>query len=238
MKAVILVAGVSRRLAPTTMEVPKCLVEVGDRRILDYQLGALQAVGVNDLTVVVGYRREQVMEAIKSDYPSFNLTTIINHHFFDTNTAYSLSLAKDAFAGHDFLYFNGDVVFHPALVERLLQSPLPNPLAIEVKPCGDEEVKVRADDAGRVLEISKQVDLSAALGEFLGVARFDADFTSAFAEDLDQVIADGERDAYFELSLERLARDHTLSVVDVTDLPSIEIDFVEDLERAQNLFGR
>ena len=57
MKAVILVAGVSKRLLPYTKDIPKCLIQLDDRTIMDYQLSALNQVGVRDIVMVVGYRR-------------------------------------------------------------------------------------------------------------------------------------------------------------------------------------
>lgn len=235
MKAVILVAGASRRLLPFTEEVPKCLLEIGGKSILDQQLDAVEGLGISEAVIVTGYRREQVHAAIAKRGHSLRVATVVNHQFFDTNTAYSLWLARDHFSGDDILYFNGDVMFPQALPQRLLDSALPNPLAVEVKACGDEEVKVLVDDQGRVSQISKAVDTSAALGEFIGVARFDADFTPHFAAALDRIVASGDRTAYFEKALESLAAEHPLSSVEVTDLPCIEIDFPEDLENAREL---
>ena len=220
MKAVILVAGASRRLLPFTEEVPKCLLDIGGKSILDHQLDAVEGLGITEVVIVTGYRREQIHAAIAGRGNGLRYTTVVNHQFFDTNTAYSLWLARDHFEGDDILYFNGDVMFPPALPQRLLDSALPNPLAIEIKPCGDEEVKVVVDGGGRVTQISKEVDTSAALGEFIGVER---------------IVASGDRSAYFEKALESLAAEHPLSSVDVTDLPCIEIDFPEDLENAREL---
>ncbi len=235
MKAVILVAGVSRRLAPLTLDLPKCLVTVGGRTILSRQLDALQGLDIEEVVLITGYRREQIREALQSGYPDLNIRFIVNQHFFDTNTAYSLGLANEAMAGHDVLYFNGDVLFPTELLQRLVSSERANPLAVEVKLCGEEEVKVAVGADDRITDIGKQLDPAASLGEFIGVARFDAALTPHLAAALDRVIADGERNAYFERALEHLAADHPLHALDVTDLPCIEIDFPEDLARAEEL---
>ena len=237
MKAVILVAGISRRLFPSTLEVPKCLLKVGGRTIMEHQLLALEQIGITDVVMVVGYRREQVMALAGELYSAFNFTFIVNHHFFDTNTAYSLWLAGEHLKQRDFLYLNGDVIFPPAMLERLIASEHPNALAVEVKACGDEEVKV-AVKGSRIVDIGKGIPAEAALGEFIGIARFSAGFCAPFFRELGDIVAAGMNSAYFEYALKRLAGRQELHLVDVSDQPCIEIDFPEDLERAEELVRR
>ncbi len=235
MKAVILVAGVSRRLYPSTKDLPKCLLPVAGSTILEYQLSTLQEAGIRDITLVLGYRREQIIEVAQSGFPGINFTFIVNHHFFETNTAYSLWLAGEQFKGHDFYYLNGDVLYVPELIKRLEQSGFANSLAVEVKTCGDEEVKVITDGEGRVRDIGKEIDPRVALGEFIGVAKFSRDITVAFHEALSEIVSAGLNSAYFEFALKQIAGSHALNAVDVSDLPCIEVDFPEDLEKAREM---
>ncbi len=204
---------------------------------MEHQLLALRQTGITDVVMVVGYRREQVMTMARELFPDFNFTFIVNHHFFDTNTAYSLWLAGEHFQQRDFLYLNGDVIFPPAMVERIISSEHPNALAVEVKACGDEEVKVIAEGS-RIVDIGKGIPAEAALGEFIGIARFSAGFSTPFFQELDNIVAAGMNSAYFEYALKRLAGRQELHLVDVSDQPCIEIDFPEDLERAEELVRR
>ena len=233
MRAVILVAGVSRRLYPLTEYRPKCLMDVGGQTIFDYQMTALLEAGIREVTLVVGYRREQVVHHAKRRYPNVDFSVCVNHHFFETNTAFSLWVAGEEFLDRDFVYLNGDVLFEPRLLARVLESPHSAALAVEAKPCGDEEVKVICDRDGRIRQISKQLDPRASLGEFIGVARFDAPFTAYFFQALERLKHAGERNAYFEAALDMMADDHPFFAVDVTDFPCIEIDFPEDYETAK-----
>ena len=238
MKAIILVAGVSRRLTAHTRDIPKCLLVVGGRTILDYQLSALEQAGIQDVVLVVGYRREQVMEAAQERCPpsaGWRITSVVNHHFFDTNTAHSLWLAGDRFLGQEFLYLNGDVLFPNELIDRIIESTHPTALAVEIKACGDEEVKVLTDGASRIVDIGKEVDKDQALGEFLGIGRLSAEITRPFYHALGDIVEAGLNTAYFEHALRELAPNQELHYVDVTDLPCIEIDFPEDLLQAQAL---
>ncbi|NJD38923.1 MAG: phosphocholine cytidylyltransferase family protein [Geobacter sp.] len=233
MKAIILNAGKGGRLGALTDDRPKCLVEVGGRPILDFQLDALRQAGVQDLVMVVGYRDAMIREYLLR-YPEFSVVWIDNPDYATTNTAYSLWLARHAMAG-DFLYLNGDVLFPPELIRRLLATPVSNPLAVERKTCGEEEVKVALDGA-RIAAIGKEIAPRKAYGEFIGVARFDATIGPLFSATLSEVV---ERDQlvknYFETAVDRMIPQAEFVALDITDLPCIEIDFPEDLERAANV---
>jgi choline kinase len=232
LKAVVLVAGVSRRLFPLTEESPKCLLDLGGRTIFDFQMAALKAAGVRDVCLVLGYRREQIIEHALGRHADLRFEFVVNHHFFETNTAYSLWLAEEHLRGRDFLYFNGDVLFEPRLLERVVAGPRPASLAVEAKPCGEEEVKVVVTD-GRIRRIGKVLPPADCLGEFIGVARFGAPMTGAFFDALGALAAEGRRMDYFEEALDRIAPAVALGVADVTGLPVIEIDFPADLAAAR-----
>lgn len=234
MKALILVAGVSRRLFPLTEYRPKCLLEVAGKTILDHQLDALKAAGVREVCLVLGYRREQIREHVERRHRDIEFTYRVNHHFFETNTAYSLWTAGEEFLDRDFYYLNGDVYFDPELIPRLENAPVTSAFAVEKKRCGEEEVKVVVDAAGRIQRIGKQLDPAECLGEFIGVARVSATITKAFYDALDKLAhAPEHRNAYFEAALDMIAAEAEQSVVDVTDIPCIEIDFPEDYDRAR-----
>lgn len=234
MKAIILVAGVSRRLFPLTEYRPKCLLEVGGKTIFDHQMDALLEVGIREVCLVVGYRREQIMDHARRRYPQVEFSFRINQHFFETNTGISLFAAAEEFLDRDFIYLNGDVLFEPELLRRVVDAPYTAALAVEVKRCGDEEVKVICDGDGRVRQIGKLIDQGQSLGEFIGVARFNATMNHGFYKALDDLARDpAARNDYFEAALAKMTETWPMHAVDVTDLPCIEIDFPEDYEAAR-----
>ncbi|MBC8346400.1 MAG: phosphocholine cytidylyltransferase family protein [Candidatus Marinimicrobia bacterium] len=235
MKAVILAAGVSRRLYPVTYEMPKCLIEVGGKPILDHQLEALQSSGINDIVLVVGYFRESIMDHVQSNYSDMNVEFVVNHHYFETNTAYSLRLCKDQIDGQSFLLMNGDVLYPKEVLDRVIHAKHDTSLAVEIKPCGREEVKVIEGDDNRLVAIGKELIEDNSLGEFIGVAKFSTEFSTAFGESLDRLIGAGGTADYFEAAIHPLMSEHSVYYEDVSDLPCIEIDFIEDLEKAREL---
>jgi choline kinase len=224
--------GASRRLLPLTEQLPKCLLPVAGQAIFDYQMRALQTAGISDICLVLGYRREQIVSHARQGYPEVQFQQVFNSRFSETNTAYSLWVARDFWLGSDFIYLNGDVLFEAELLRRVLSAPYLATLAVEKKRCGEEEVKVIVDRHGRIERISKQLPPDECEGEFVGVARFGAAFTTPFAVALEDLHKKGLHQAYFEAALDSLAAQHPLHMVDVSDCPSIEIDFPADYERA------
>lgn len=235
MKAIILAAGVSRRLYPLTYEIPKCLIEVGAKPILNHQLEALQSSGITDIIMVVGYYREAIMSHVESQFPDINFEFVINHHYFETNTAYSLRLCNESVNGDSFVLMNADVLYPKEVLNRVIHSNHDTSLAVEIKPCGREEVKVVEGDDNRLVAIGKELIEDNALGEFIGVAKFSAEFSNAFGESLDRLITAGGTADYFEAAIHPLMSEYSVYYEDVSDLPCIEIDFTEDLEKAHEL---
>jgi len=235
MKAVILAAGVSRRLYPVTYEIPKCLIDVGGKPILDRQLEALKSSGITDIIMVIGYYRESIMDHVQNHFSDMNFEFVVNHHYFETNTAYSLRLCKDIIGGEPFVLMNADVLYPREVLKRVINSSHGTALAVEIKPCGREEVKVIEGDDNRLVAIGKELIEDNALGEFIGVAKFSGEFSTAFCDSLDRLIIAGGTADYFEAAIHPLMSEHQVYYEDVSDLPCIEIDFIEDLEKAREL---
>jgi len=235
MKAIILAAGVARRLYPLTYTIPKCLIEVGSKPILDRQMGALKSSDITDIIMVVGYYRESIIAHVRDNFPDMNCEFVINHHYFETNTAYSLHMCSDLIKDQPFVLMNADVLYPQEVLQRVIQSSHDTVLAVEIKPCGREEVKVVEGDQTRLVAIGKELIEDNSLGEFIGVAKFSSEFSTAFQNSLDHLITAGGTADYFEAAIQPLMSEHPVYYEDVSDLPCIEIDFIEDLENARIL---
>jgi choline kinase len=234
MKAVILAAGASRRLKPLTDNIPKCLIKIGDRSILEHQLDAIDSAGIKKAVIVVGYLKEMIKERIGNSYRRISsISYIENPEYASTNTIYSLYLARDSFIDEDFIYFNADVLMHADIVKLLKEHRGRNVLAVEYKPCGEEEVKFATDIHGRIIKLGKQIPPSESRGEFIGVGKFGKGITRAFIDALEYYSLNGQKNLFFEKAVEDILEKDVFLPLDVTRIPNIEIDFPEDLERAE-----
>ncbi|WP_437924619.1 phosphocholine cytidylyltransferase family protein [Sorangium sp. So ce291] len=189
MKAVIIGAGRGSRLRHLTEELPKTLVPILGRPMLDSILDALAAGGFrrSDVVFVCGYKAE----VIRAAYP--DLTYVENRDWEQNNILLSLLCAREHLGG-GFVSTYADIVYRPEIVADLVRSPHDITLACDTDwrrryvgrsqhPETDAE-KLRADAAGRVVEISRRIPSESATGEFIGVmklsARGAARFLSAF----------------------------------------------------------
>ena len=235
MKAFILAAGVSRRLYPHTYSTPKCLLEVGGKAIIDYQLEALDHLGVNHVIMIVGYHRELLIDYVKKKFPQIKFSFIINHHYFETNTAFSIHKGR-SFLDDDLILMNADVIYTKSVLEKLINSKHKTALAVDIKLCGREEVKVIDGGSNRIVAIGKELIESQCLGEFIGVAKFSKGFCRLFSNSLNDLIESGGLNDYFEAAIHPLLETTEIHYVDVSEFPCMEIDFIEDLEKARDLF--
>src|SRR3954469_18791604 len=169
MIAMVLAAGAGTRLQPLTDDLPKTLLPVdGDRTILDIALANLRAAGMEDVAIVTGVAAHRIEDrrAELERRHDVRLELIFNDRAEEWNNAYSLWLARDAFADGALLV-NGDTV-HPPSVETTLLAHASDGLVLAVdssKPPGGEAMKVSLGGDGAVERIGKQ--LGEADGEYI-----------------------------------------------------------------------
>lgn len=236
MIAVILAAGMAKRLRPLTNDRPKCLLQVGDRCLLQRTMDALHANGIDEWVVVTGYRDNMIREFLDDHYPQNNISYVDNEVYEETNNIYSLWLARNYARGNDIVLLDSDILFDPILIENLLKVEGPA-LSVNRHELGDEEMKVVVDREGRITEISKTCRPEEAMGESVGIEKMTADYTTALFAELDQMIEqEGLVDIFYERAFERLIpQGHTFRVVDTTDIFSMELDTVEDFQHAKEV---
>lgn len=224
MKAIILAAGIGSRLQ---MQMPKALVEITPgKTILDVQLSALSRhFRHQDIFVVVGFKKELIMDK----YPDLNY--VFNHHYEKTNTSKSLLKGLLRTEGHDTIWLNGDVYLVEDVVSRMVNRH-GTCVAVNNARTADEEIKYTISHRGTIAEISKQV--KGALGEAVGVNRIASDSWHVLVECLNSCQDNDYFEKAMELSLDRV----DYHPVDISDLPCVEIDFADDLERVRMIEAR
>lgn len=123
MKAIILTAGYGRRMRPLSKDTHKTLLPIGDRLVIDWILDALLANGIRDLTVVTGYRADDIRAHLEQAYPTLDIGFVHNARYAQTNNIYSLALAFEQIPlDDDLLLVEGDLIFGPEVISRLLSS--------------------------------------------------------------------------------------------------------------------
>jgi choline kinase len=224
---VILAAGMGSRLGRS---LPKPLTPLADgRTIMQQQFDNIHhAFGADArITIVVGYKLEHIIDA----FPDASF--VYNERYDQTNTSKSLLRALRASANGGVLWMNGDVVFDPAALDRAAKLVEEDRSFISVNTArvSDEEVKYTTDATGFIHGLSKTVKNG--LGEAVGINFVSRRDKAALVRQLGRV----EDQDYFERGIElAIEQDNVhFEPMDISDLWAVEVDFAEDLERA-NLF--
>lgn len=239
MKAVILAAGVASRLRPLTNHTPKCLLKVGSKNILELTIENLLANNISEIIIVTGYLENKIRDFINLRFPELNITFLYNEFYESTNNIYSLWLTRNDLNGDDMLLMDSDIVFNRKIIEKLCSSEKKNCLALKRQELSDEEIKVRIDQKGRVLEISKEVNLSEAAGESVGIELFSKEVIPALFKVIDRKVnIENNVNQFYEAAFQELinSSSHEIYIVDITEYFCMEIDTAEDLKLAGELY--
>ena len=235
MKAVILAAGIASRLRPLTDDTPKCLLNVGNKSILQRTIDNLLANGVTEFVIVTGYLREMIESFVNENYPKLNVAFLYNEKYSSTNNIYSLWMTKDYAADGEMFLLDSDIIFDSRIIALLKNSGFENCLAVKTEiELGEEEIKITVNEDNSIKEISKTVNPEEALGESIGIEKFGEQFTAALFAELDKMILDENlSNVFYEAAFERLInKGEKIFPVSVGNLKCLEIDFAEDFKRA------
>lgn len=239
MKAVILAAGVASRLRPLTNHTPKCLLNVGSKNILELTIENLLANNISEIIIVTGYLENKIRDFINLRFPELNITFLYNEFYESTNNIYSLWLTRNDLNGDDMLLMDSDIVFNRKIIEKLCSSEKKNCLALKRQELSDEEIKVRIDQKGRVLEISKEVNLAEAAGESVGIELFSKEVIPALFKVIERKVnIENNVNQFYEAAFQELinSSSHEIYIVDITEYFCMEIDTAEDLKLAGELY--
>lgn len=239
MQVVLLAAGQATRLRPMTDDRPKCLLEVGGRSILARAVGLLCDRRLDRLTIVDGYRGDMIRQAMATEFPEIAIRFIRNDDFATTNNAWSLMLAECT-PDRPLLLLDADIMFEGAVLDRLLAHPAPSRLGLRTEgEIGAEEMKVRLDARGVVVDLSKEMSPAAAAGESVGIEIFSSDFVAALWPVLRRrQMAEGRTSEYYEDAfVELIQAGHQVKAVDLAGLSCREIDTIDDLQAARREFA-
>jgi choline kinase len=247
MRAVILAAGEGTRLRPYTLDRPKCLVPLAGRPLLEWQLEALRAAGMEDVTVVTGYRADQIR--------ALGCATVHNADFATTNMVASLMCADALLDGSDdVLVCYGDLAYEPRLVRALGACSAPVAITVDrqwrrlwelrmADPLADAET-LRLDEAGNVVELGRKpggyADIQGQYMGLIGIRRAIAPALVDVYRSLDTGTRYEGRDRanmYMTTFLQNLI-DHVTPVKAVpVDGGWLEVDTIADLETYEALYA-
>ena len=232
MKAIILAAGQGSRLLPLTADRPKCLVPVGGKTILEHQLASLRAAGIDDVTVVGGYRFDRLTEFAER-LPAAERPTLIYNPFFAVSSSIGSVWAARELLDGPFCLLNGDSVCEPVALASVFASLQPG-VSLFVEPLSEPEhddMLVRAED-GRVIEVAKTLDRRTATHRSVGIIACPDSDGGPYSAALEQVIMGpgGEQRFHHDI-IDLLAHRSSVAAVEFPADAWQEIDSMVDIDR-------
>jgi len=232
MKAIILAAGVGKRLWPLTQHRPKCLIEIGGQTLLHRYLESLVSLGVQRADIIIGYKQDMVRAAIQANSCGVRVNFLVNEQFHRGSIS-SLWIARTVL-DDDVIIMDADVLFHREILRRLVQSPYPNALLMDetVKQTGEECMVVV--EGGRVVALTKKMPTRYDYaGEGVGFLKVRHADTPHVVASLRTFV---DREAWhmeYEDALIEFFREVKVGYEVIGGLPWTEIDFPEDVEKAE-----
>ncbi len=235
MKALILAAGIGKRLKPITDRIPKTLIKIRDKPILGHILSSLKKCKIKDVVIVTGYRDELIKDYVGSGSKwSLKVSYCHNGVYHSTDNIYSVMLAGQELMGEDFILINADDLFSPTIIKKVMKKRGNIVVAVDGEgTVGSEEMKVSVNN-GRVSSVSKQIDPSQAFGEDIGITKFSKQGSKAFFNTIENIIEEKGPKFWFQEAIDQLAvQNYPITYVNVEDEPWIEIDDHFDLKWAK-----
>jgi len=231
--AIILAAGVGRRLAS---DAPKVTLNFAGKSLLERHIAALEANGVTDIAITVGYRADLIRDELTRIGAADRIRLIENPRYREGSVVSLWAQRARLAAGTAVVLMDGDVLCDARMIERLIAAPPENALLFDraIEP-GDEPVKIclRGDEVVDFAKIPQRpYDRH---GESVGFFRFSADMAAALGERVSAYVDEGRGTSEYEAAIRDLIlrSPDRFGYEDISDLPWTEIDFDFDVVHAR-----
>ncbi|MDP3734742.1 MAG: phosphocholine cytidylyltransferase family protein [Nanoarchaeota archaeon] len=239
MKALILAAGIGSRLGDITKDLPKCLVPVCGKPILEYQLDALLENGIIDIIIVVGYQKEKIFQFIasKPKYTEIHFTFAENPEYAATNSSYSYWQARELIEKESYLHLNSDIVFFPDLIQKLKNNLHDNVILVDTSVKLDESMEQVVLEGKRVIFMDK-ANLPNAHGRGSGMAKISPEARTHMLNRLQEFIAKGDKNQHCHGLIRYALTKVPFYAADAHDLVFHEINNQQELNEAEEAIRR
>lgn len=228
MKALILVAGFGSRLSSAVEGMPKSLIPIGGKPLLDRQIELLEQHNVERICLATGYQHDIFYKRYgdRVDYR-------FNPNFGHSNNIISFIFARD-WIDDDLIVLYGDLLYEPGILQAALASPADIGLVVDRNAVEQGHALVSVKDC-RITSIDTKLDVLQAHSRFIGIAKFTKKGLSDMLPEVEAAVRAGMiNDYYIYAARALMGRQYPIVPIDVTGQKWMEIDFPQDLERAKN----
>jgi len=244
MQAIILAAGMGKRLGEFTRNNTKCMVEVNGTKLIDRLLGQLNKLNLSRIVIVIGYEGEKLKTYLSAKYADITIEYVNNPIYDKTNNIYSLALAKEQLQDDDTLLIESDLIFDDGMFELLLNNPTPNLALVAKYETWMDGTMVKIDDDNNIVNFVpkaafKYSDVDSYY-KTVNIYKFSKEFSEnkyvPFLEAYTKAVGNNE---YYEnvLRIISFLNSHDLKALPITNEKWYEIDDKQDLDIAEAIFA-
>ena len=244
MQAIILAAGMGKRLGEYTKNNTKCMVPVNGTPLIDRALSQLSRLSLNRVVIVVGYEGKKLMGYLGTEYHGLKIEYVNNPVYDKTNNIYSLALAKDKLQEDDTLLIESDLIFDDGMLSLLIDNPQPNLALVAKYESWMDGTMVRIDGDNNIVNfIPKAAFRYSDTGSYyktVNIYKFSKEFSQTkyvpFLEAYTKSVGNNE---YYEnvLRIITFLNSHDLKALPIGNEKWYEIDDKQDLDIAEALFA-
>jgi choline kinase len=233
MKAIILSAGQGTRLLPMTATIPKCLLDIQGKTIIEWQIDELHKCGVDQITVVTGYGADKVEDLLQRRYGPQRVQTHYSPDYATTDNLVSCWKVREQMTD-DFILLNGDTLFEAAVVKSLLKSPAsPVTVTVNHKDIYDADDMKVSMEGSRLTKVGKDIPSGNIHGESIGMILFRDTGPAIFKSRLENAMADSKSIRRWYLSvIDEIAQERIVLTCSIKGLAWCEVDYPADLKQA------
>lgn len=244
MQAIILAAGMGKRLGEYTQDNTKCMVKVNGVTLIDRTLTQLSQLNLTKVILVIGYKGDNLRNYIGNEYKGLKIEYIENPIYNKTNNIYSLSLAKEQLQEDDTLLIESDLIFEDSLFPMIVNDPYPNLAMVDKYETWMDGTMVRLDDENNIVNFVPKKAFKYSDVDFyyktVNIYKFSKEFSRShyvpFLEAYTKALGTNE---YYEQVL------RVITLLDKCELKALplngqkwyEIDDVQDLDIAETIFA-
>jgi choline kinase len=229
MKAIIMAAGVGRRLHGLNLNKPKCLLTAaGGETLIRRSVNLLVSKGISDITLIVGYKADLIRNELNNDVTYFE-----NPHFRTTNSIMSLWYAKDLLE-EDVLLLNGDLYYEPSILNYAINQT--NPVVMLADSTRIDNADYRFGFIGdKINRFGKHLTNQETDGEYVGIVLIDESFIQTFKQTLEEMITAGKSNIWWEDVLYSfISKQVPIHFFDVAGTFWTEVDTLRDYNYLKN----
>ena len=232
--AIILAAGIGSRLNKITENIPKCMVEVNNIKIIDNQINNILSSGIKKIIIVGGYKYDMLSNYLYKKYPNNNIIIINNEQYEITNNMYSFFLTKKITKFKNIILMNGDVFFDKKILQNLIKNKNKNLICVDKENFNDENMKVVVKN-DKIVKISKDIDKNEWNGTSIDLYKFSILTKSKLYKIIDKYLKNNQKKLWTEIAINDLFKHKRIKPMYINE-KWFEIDNENDLESAGYYF--